>query len=83
MENWKTKAHGNIIWKKIRKNCTEIGDNLEVFQKIWTLTLKLLCKIPNEAIVKSLGSVLLLHMKPQKNVWQATHQLERTTGVKC
>ena len=40
------------------------------------LALKLLCKTPNEAIVESIGSVLLLHMKPQRNARQVTFEHE-------
>ena len=40
------------------------------------MALKLLCKTPNEAIVESIGSVLLLHMKPQRNARQVTFEHE-------
>ena len=43
-------------------------------QDFVALALKLLCKTPNEAIVESIGSVLLLHMKPQRNARQNTFE---------
>ena len=51
VNNRKTKAHRKIVWKIERKpgqNCTQIGDNLEVFQKIWT-RLKFICEVSIES----------------------------------
>ena len=45
-------------------------------QEFISLALKLLCKTPNEAVVESIGSVLQLHMKPQRNARQTNFEHE-------
>ena len=40
-------------------------------QDFISLSLKLLCKTPNEAVVESMGSMLQKHMKPERNAKQS------------